>query len=75
MKDSDLRIAEASTANWYYHLVRKATEHQKCGDLDAICGKRFTGWETGIPVSTWESKRGPRSVPAIYCAECTKVKP
>lgn len=53
MKTDVLRVAETNTSTYYYHLVRATTDHQKQGELDAICDKVFKGWETKIPIRAW----------------------
>ena len=66
-----LRIAETSTSTYHYHLVRRKTDAIKQGELEAICGKKFTGWETMIPVRVWGMKD---HLPSHWCQECTEAK-
>ena len=67
-EEQPLRIAETSTSIWSYHLVRATTPEVKQGQLQAICGKEFVGWDSG-PVEAWGKQS---HLPSIWCAECTK---
>ena len=65
-----LRIAETNTSMYHYHLVRKKIDAIRQGELEGICGKKFGGWETMIPVRVWGMKD---HLPSHWCAGCTEA--
>lgn len=70
VNSSLIRIAETSTSTWSYHLVQATSEDLKQGQLKALCGKEFVGWETSLPMRTWGE---PSHIPSHWCVECDKA--
>ena len=68
--NGQLRIAETNTSNFFYHLVRIETSELKQGKLQGICGKEFTGWETGQRVEGWGHKD---HIPSRWCSDCITI--
>lgn len=65
-----LRIAESGTAIYFYHLVEATTVELKQGQLTAICGKGFHGWETKWRMAGWGQKD---HIPSIWCPGCDAI--
>lgn len=70
MKDRQRYIAETVHGTYFYHLHDTDDPKFGGGQLTALCGKTFSGWDTKIPVSTWGKRT---HLHESYCFECTRA--